>query len=87
VDWKWPPRPKKADESVKDQGDVGCVFDWKGIVYHEFVTRDQMVNKQLYQQVLARLRDAVRRKSPELLCPTILFSGLRPSKLFPVSQI
>ena len=42
------------------------LFDWKGIVHHEFVPRGQMVNKQLYQEVLARLRDAVRRKRPEL---------------------
>jgi len=42
------------------------IFDWKGIVIHEFVPRGQMVNKQLYQGVLARLRDAVRRKRPEL---------------------
>jgi len=41
-------------------------FDWKGIVHHEFVPRDQMVNKELYQEVLSRLRDAVRRKRPEL---------------------
>ena len=41
-------------------------FDWKGIVHHEFVPHGQMVNKQLYQEVLARLRDAVRRKRPEL---------------------
>jgi len=41
-------------------------FDWKGIVHHEFVPRGQMVNKQLYQEVLAHLRDAVRRKRPEL---------------------
>jgi hypothetical protein len=41
-------------------------FDWKGIVHHEFVPRGQMVNKQLYQEVLARLKDAVRRKRPEL---------------------
>jgi len=41
-------------------------FHWKGIVHHEFVPRGQMVNKQLYQEVLARLRDAVRRKRPEL---------------------
>ena len=41
-------------------------FDWKGIVYHEFVPRDQMVNKQFYQEVLARLRCAVRRMRPEL---------------------
>ena len=53
-------------ESIKDQGDVGCVFDWKGIVHHEFVPRGQMGNKQLYQEILARLRDAMRRKRPEL---------------------
>ena len=41
-------------------------FDWKGIVHHEFVPRGQTVNKQLYQEVLARLKDAVRRKSPQL---------------------
>ena len=41
-------------------------FDWKGIIHHEFVPRGQMVNKQLYQEVLARLRGAVRRKRPEL---------------------
>jgi len=41
-------------------------FDWKGIVHHEFVPRGRMVNKQLYQDVLARLREAVRRKKSEL---------------------
>ena len=41
-------------------------FDWEGIVHHEFVPRGQMVNKQLYEEVLARLRDAMRRKRPEL---------------------
>ena len=41
-------------------------FDWKGIVHHEFVPRGQMVNKQLYQEALAPLRDAVSRKRPEL---------------------
>jgi histone-lysine N-methyltransferase SETMAR len=29
-------------------------FDWKGIVHLEFVPRGKMVNKQLYQEVLAR---------------------------------
>jgi len=41
-------------------------FDWKGIVNHEFVPRGQMVNKQLYQEVLTRLRDAVLGKRHEL---------------------
>ena len=57
---------KSTDESVKDEEDVVCVFDQKGIVHHEFVSRGQMVNKQLYQEVLARLRDVVRRKRGEL---------------------
>jgi len=38
----------------------------QGIVRHEFVPRGSMVNRQLYKDVLARLRDAVRRKRPEL---------------------
>jgi len=41
-------------------------FVWKGIVHREFIPRGQMVNKQLHQELLARLRDAVRRKRPEL---------------------
>ena len=41
-------------------------FDWKGIVLHEFVPIGQMVNKNLYQEVSALLREAVRRKRPEL---------------------
>jgi len=41
-------------------------FDWKGIVHHEFVPHGQMVKIQFYEEVLARLRNAVRRKSPEL---------------------
>jgi len=41
-------------------------FTWKGLFHHEFVPRGQMVNKQLYQEVLARLYDAVWRKRPEM---------------------
>jgi hypothetical protein len=41
-------------------------FDWKGTVHREFVSRGQMVNKQLYQDVLARLMDDVHRQRPEL---------------------
>jgi len=41
-------------------------FYWKGIVHHEFVPHGLMVKKQLYQEVLAHLRDAVCRKRPEL---------------------
>ena len=61
------PRPKKLWMSrSKIKVLLVVFFDWKGIVHHEFVPRGQMVNKQLYQEVLARLRDAVRRKMPKL---------------------
>ena len=41
-------------------------FNWKVIVHHEFVPRGQMVNRQSYPEILARVREAVRRKRPEL---------------------
>jgi len=41
-------------------------FDCKVIFHREFVPRGRMVNKQLHQEILARLRDAVHRKRPEL---------------------
>jgi hypothetical protein len=55
-----------TDEKVKHQSDVCCVFNWKGIVHHVSVTRGQMVNKQIFQEALACLRDDVRRKRPKL---------------------
>jgi len=64
---KGSPRPKKARMSrSKIKMIMVAFFDWKGIVHHEFVPRVQMVNKKLYQESLARSRDAVRRKRPEL---------------------
>ena len=61
-----PSNKEITDKSAKDQGDVDCVFDWKGTVHHKFVPHGQMVNTQLYQEVLVRLRDAERRKRTEL---------------------
>ena len=59
------PRPKKARMS-RSKMLLVVYFDWKGIVHNEFVPRGRMVNKQLYQEVLARLGDAVCRKRPDL---------------------
>jgi len=61
------PRPKKARQvksNVKTM--LICFFDIKGLVHFEFVLQDQTVNQQFYLEVLKRLRDAVRRKRPEL---------------------
>jgi hypothetical protein len=43
-----------------------CFFDHKGIVHHEFIAQGQTANQQCYLEVLARLRESVRRKRPEL---------------------
>ena len=43
-----------------------CFFDINGLVHFEFVLQGQTVNQQFYLEVLKRLRDAVRRKRPEL---------------------
>jgi len=59
-------RPKKAQMSrSKIKVMLVVLFDWKGIVHHEFVPCGQMVNKQFYQEILMCLRDAVHRKKPE----------------------
>ena len=41
-------------------------FDYKGIVHHEYAPHGQTVNQVYYIEVLQRLRDAIRRKRPEL---------------------
>jgi len=64
---KGSPQPKKAQLSQSKIKVMLVEFlHWKGIVHHEFIPRGQMVNKQLYQEILAHLRDAVCRKSSEL---------------------
>jgi len=64
---KGSPRSKKAGMSQsKIKVMLVVFFDWNNIVHHEFVPCGQMINKQLYQKVLAHLRDAVHRKRPEL---------------------
>jgi hypothetical protein len=41
------------------------LFDEKGIVYHEFVPPNTMVNSDFYCDVLRSLRENVQRKRPE----------------------
>jgi transposase len=52
--------------SIKINVMLFVIFDWKSIFHHVFVPRSQMVNKQLYQEVLERLGNAVLRKRPEM---------------------
>jgi len=58
---------KKGEASKSNVKNVLiCFFDIKGLVHFEFVPQGQTVNRQFYLEVLKRLRDAVRRKRPEL---------------------
>jgi hypothetical protein len=64
---KWSPGPKKALMSrLKINGILVVIFDWKGIFHHKFLPRGQMVNRKFYQEVSARVKDAVRRMRLEL---------------------
>ena len=58
---------KNTYESFKNQGDDGGDFlIEKALSFMRFVQGGQMVHEQLYPEILARLRDAVRRKRPEI---------------------
>ena len=57
---------KSTSESLKYEGDVDSFFYWKGIVYYQFFPRGETVNKEVYLNVLKLLREAVRRKRPEV---------------------
>jgi len=61
------PRPKKARQVKSNVKSILiCFFDIKGFVHFEFVPQGQTANQQFYLELLKRLRDAVRRKRPEL---------------------
>ncbi|GBO07502.1 Mariner Mos1 transposase [Araneus ventricosus] len=40
-------------------------FDYDSVIHYEFITEGQTVIKELYLEILKRLRDAIRRKRPE----------------------
>ena len=61
------PRPKKARQVRSNVNVMLTVFfDFNGVVHHEFLPRGQTVNKEYYLQVQRRLRDAIRKKRPDL---------------------
>jgi hypothetical protein len=53
-----------ADIDNKD--DDNGFFDARRVVYHEFVPQGQTVNQQVYISVLRRMREALRRRRPDL---------------------
>ena len=61
------PKPKKSRQSrSKVKVMLTVFFDCQGVVHHEYLPSGQTVNKEYYLSVMKRLRDAVRRKRPEM---------------------
>ena len=60
-------RPKKARQvRSKIKALLTVFFDASGVVHHEYLPEGSIVNQTYYNEVLKRLRDAIRRKRPEL---------------------
>ena len=51
---------------------VAGFFYIRGIIYYEFVPTGQTVNQVYYLEVLERLREKVRRKTPEHFCQQLM---------------
>lgn len=61
------PRPKKARQvRSKIKVMLTVFFDCNGVVYHEYAPEGQNITKDYYLEILRRMRDAVRRKRPDL---------------------
>ena len=59
-----PKKARKVRSNVKVM--LTCFFDFRGLMHHEYAPEDQKINKEYHQQVLRRLREAVRRKRPDM---------------------
>ena len=61
------PRPKKARQVRSNVKVLLTVFfDYHGVVHQEFSPQGRTVNKEYYLEVMRRLREAIRKKRPEL---------------------
>lgn len=61
------PKPKKSRQSrSKIKVLLTVFFDFRGVVHSEFLPEGRTVNKEYYLQVMRRLREAIRKKRPEL---------------------
>ncbi len=65
--WKGQTRHTKALKSRSQQKCMLCLFfDVRGVVFMEFLDRDEHMDSELYIAILKRMREAFRRKHPDL---------------------
>ena len=61
-----PQTQKSSPSSIQNQGAAHSFFYASGVVHHEYLPEGSTMNQTYYNEVLKRLRDAIRRKRPEL---------------------
>ena len=59
-----PKRPRQSRSKIKVM--LTVFFDFRGVVHYEFLPPGQTVNKEYYLSVMRRLREAIRKKRPDL---------------------
>lgn len=60
-------KPKQSRQSrSKIKVMLTVFFDYRGVVHNEFLPTGQTVNKEYYLGVMRRLREAIRKKRPDL---------------------
>ena len=59
-----PKRPRQSRSKIKVM--LTVFFYYRGVVHYEFRPTGQTVNKEYYLSVLRLLREAIRKKRPEL---------------------
>jgi len=57
---------KDCARIVQKSRSLTIFFNYHGVVHYEFLAPDQTVNKEYYLSVMQRLREAIRKKRPEL---------------------
>jgi hypothetical protein len=63
---KTSPRPQKARQVLSEVKVMLIFFYCEGVIHHEFLLRGQTVNEECYPKVMKGLREAVKRKRPDL---------------------
>jgi hypothetical protein len=84
-----PPSKKVRRQPSTTKTMIIIFFDARGIVRHEFVPQGQTVNQEIYISVLRRMREALRRRRPDLWTSgqwTELHDNARPHTALSVSR-
>ena len=61
-----PQTQKSSPSSIQNQDAAHSFFYASGVVHHDYLPEGSTVNQTYYNEVLKRLRDAIRRKRPKL---------------------